>query len=588
MHASSSNKESTALQQALTKVRSGFLAVAVFSFFLNLLMLATPLYMLQVFQRVLGSGHLPTLIYLTIVTMFALLILGVLFTIRSWILGRVSGWLSAALSEPLIASSLKNTLAGSGTGAQPLRELGQLRAFIGGTGITAFFDSPWVPVFVAVIWLMHPWLGGLALISAVVLFILALLNELSTREPQQAANQEQSRAYQFAETSLRNAEVVQAMGMSKGLLARWSKLNAGALAQQSIAGSRSATFLGLSRFVRLSVQVGILGLGAMLVLKGELTPGQMIAASILLGRALAPVEQSMSAWHTFIAARSGYHQLQELLLKMPESPPGILLPPPKGLIQVENLGFQPQTAEKPILRGLSFTLSPGETLGIVGPSAAGKSTLCRLLVGVWAPTVGSVRLDSAEVHTWDREEFGRYVGYLPQDVELFSGTVRENIARMEETHDDEEVIAAARLADTHDMVLRLPNGYDTQIGVGGERLSAGQRKRVGLARALFRRPQVIVLDEPNANLDRDGENALQQALKTLHEQGVTVIMVVHHAKLLENTDKLLLLEGGRISAFGPRDEVLAGLSRNEQEERAPSKSAMPDPTLVQNPVPKQP
>ena len=276
-----------------------------------------------------------------------------------------------------------------------------------------------------------------------------------------------------------------------------------------------------------------------------------IAASILLGRALAPVEQSMSAWRTFITARSGYDSLQELLHKMPESPPGILLPPPKGLIQVDNLGFQPQTAEKPILRGLSFTLSPGETLGVVGPSAAGKSTLCRLLVGVWAPTVGSVRLDSAEVHTWNREEFGRYVGYLPQDVELFSGTVRENIARMEETHDDEEVIAAARLADTHDMVLRLPNGYDTQIGVGGERLSAGQRKRVGLARALFRRPQVIVLDEPNANLDRDGENALQQALKTLHEQRVTVIMVVHHAKLLENTNKLLLLEGGRRIVLAP-------------------------------------
>ncbi|UCH40538.1 MAG: type I secretion system permease/ATPase [Gammaproteobacteria bacterium] len=568
MHASKSDNESTALQQALVKVRGGFMAVAVFSFFLNLLMLATPLYMLQVFQRVLGSGHLPTLLYLTIVTLFALLILGLLFTIRAWILGRVSGWLSGALSEPLIAASLKSTLAGSGTGAQPLRELGQLQTFIGGQGITAFFDSPWVPVFVAVIWLMHPWLGGLALISAIVLFILALLNELSTREPQQAANQEQARAHQFAETSLRNAEVVQAMGMSKGLLARWNKLHAGALAQQGIAGSRSATFLGLSRFVRLSVQVAILGLGAMLVLSGELTPGQMIAASILLGRALAPVEQSISAWRHFLAARSGYGRLQELLQKMPEPPPGIVLPPPKGLIQVDNLGFQPPTAEKPILRGLTFTLSPGETLGIVGPSAAGKSTLCRLLVGVWKPTVGSARLDSAEIHSWNREEFGRYVGYLPQDVELFSGTVRENIARMEETHDDEEVIAAARLADVHDMVLRLPNGYDTQIGVGGAMLSAGQRQRVGLARALFREPRVVVLDEPNSNLDRVGENALQQTLKTLQENGTTVIMVVHHARVLENTDKLMLIEEGRIAAFGPRDEVLARLGGNDRAEPA--------------------
>jgi ABC-type protease/lipase transport system fused ATPase/permease subunit len=271
---------------------------------------------------------------------------------------------------------------------------------------------------------------------------------------------------------------------------------------------------------------------------------------------------------------------------MPEPPPGIMLPPPKGLIQVENLGFKPPTAEKPILRGLSFTVSPGETLGIVGPSAAGKSTLCRLLVGVWAPTVGSVRLDSAEVHSWNREEFGRYVGYLPQDVELFSGSVRENIARMEETHDDEEVIAAAKLADVHDMVLRLPNGYDTQIGVGGAMLSAGQRQRVGLARALFRGPQVVVLDEPNSNLDRVGETALQNALKTLHERGATVIMVVHHAKMLENTDKLLLIEEGRISSFGPRDEVLARLSQGEQAQRARSKSAAADPSLVQNPTPK--
>jgi PrtD family type I secretion system ABC transporter len=550
----------TALQEALHKIRGGFFAVAVFSFFLNLLMLATPLYMLQVYQRVLASGHHETLLYLTVITVFALLIFGLLYTTRAWILGRLSGWLSGALSGQLISASLKGALQGGASGAQPLRELGQLQAFIGGMGITALFDSPWVPVFIAVIWLMHPWLGVLALISAVILFIIALINELSTRKPQQAANQEQSKAYQFADASLRNAEVVQAMGMLPALLTRWHAVHNRALDQQGTASSRGATLLGLSKFLRLSVQVGVLGLGAMLVLAGELNPGQMIAASILLGRALAPVEQSIAAWRGFVSARTSYDRMQELLRELPEQSPTIVLPPPQGRIEFTNVTFRPEGVEKPILRGVSLALAPGETLGIIGPSAAGKSTLCRLLVGVWPPTIGTVRLDAAEVHAWNREEFGRYVGYLPQDVELFAGSVRENIARMAESHEDTEVIEAAKLADAHEMVLRLPDGYETQIGVGGARLSAGQRQRVGLARALFSNPKVVVLDEPNASLDRIGEAALLRAIKTLRAQGTTIVVVAHHASMLENVDKLLLLRDGRAEAFGPRNDVLAHLN----------------------------
>jgi PrtD family type I secretion system ABC transporter len=554
------DKQPSALQQAMHKLRGGLFAVAVFSFFLNLLMLATPLYMLQVYQRVLASGHHETLLYLTVITVFALLIFGLLYTTRARILGRLSAWLSGALSGPLISANLKRTLQGSSSGAQPLRELGQLQSFIGGMGITALFDSPWVPVFIAVIWLMHPWLGALALASAVVLFVIALINELSTRKSQRAANQEQARAYQFAETSLRNAEVVQAMGMLPAMLGRWHAVHNRALDQQNTASSRGATLLGLTKFLRLSVQVGVLGLGAMLVLAGELNPGQMIAASILLGRALAPVEQSIAAWRGFVAARSGYASMQELLEELPEQPPAIELPPPQGRIEFTNVTFRPQEVEKPILRGVSLVLAPGETLGIIGPSAAGKSTLCRLLVGVWPPTIGSVRLDAAEVHAWNREEFGRYVGYLPQDVELFAGTVRENIARMAESHEDAEVIEAAILADAHEMILRLPNGYDTQIGAGGARLSAGQRQRVGLARALFRHPKVVVLDEPNANLDRIGEAALLRAIKALQAQGTTIVMVAHHASMLNNVDKLLLLRDGRVEAFGPRNDVLKHLN----------------------------
>jgi len=565
-HSHHRDDQPTLLQQTLRKLRGGFVAVAIFSFFLNLLMLATPLYMLQIFQRVLSSGHMQTLLYLTLVTIFALLILGTLFTIRSWILARLSGWLGAAAGGPLISASLNSTLSGAATGAQPLRDLAHIQQFIGGSGITALFDAPWIPVFVAAIWLMHPWLGWLGAASAVVLFCLALLNELTTRKPQREATKGQAKAHQFVDTTLRNSEAVQAMGMLPNVLARWRLLQEQALTPQGAASSRSGTIIGLSRFLRLSVQVAILGLGAMLVLQGELTPGQMIAASILLGRALAPVEQSLVGWRGFITARSSYATLQELLRSAPERPPGTSLPAPTGRLEVANLTFKPPTADKPILQRVGFTVEPGTTLGIIGPSAAGKSTLCRLLVGVWPPTIGSVRLDSADVYTWNRAELGRHLGYLPQDVELFAGTIRENIARMGDAT-DEEVIAAARLADIHDMVLRLPNGYDTLITPGGSVLSAGQRQRVGLARAFLREPVLVVLDEPNSNLDRSGEAALRRSLALLKEKGSTIVVVAHHASVIEIVDRLLVLREGKVEAFGPRKEVLEKIAEMQRKQQ---------------------
>lgn len=564
----------TALDHAMKGAKEGFGAVAVFSFFLNLLMLATPLYMLQIFQRVLGSGHGYTLIYLTLITLFALLVLGLLFSIRTLILGRLSSWLNGALSSHLIAASLHSALAGDPRGSQPLRDLGQVQSFIGSTGITAMFDSPWVPVFVAVIWYMHPWLGMLALTSAILLFVLALVNELGTRAPQREAQQEQGRANQFADSSLRNAEVVQAMGMLPSLLGHFQGLNGKALDKQAIASGRSAAIQGLSRFVRLSVQVGILGLGASLVLDSQLTPGQMIAASILLGRALAPVEQSIAAWRSFVMARSSYERLQTLMHNTPEETPAMELPPPKGQVQVENVSFIPPGADKPVLRGINLALAPGQTLVVVGPSAAGKSTLCRLLVGVWSPSIGTVRLDGAEVASWNREAFGRHVGYLPQDVELFNGSVRQNIARMGEA-EDQEVIEAAQLADVHEMVLRLPQGYDTPVGVGGATLSAGQRQRIGLARALLRNPRIIVLDEPNASLDRAGEAALLRALNLLKKSGTTLIIVAHHASMLGGADCILALKDGRVGAFGPKQEVMTYLRGDKAEPQ--SATAQPNP-----------
>jgi PrtD family type I secretion system ABC transporter len=548
----------SALDQALRRSRSAFFAVAVFSFFLNLLMLATPLYMLQVYGRVLTSGHLPTLFYLTVITMFALLIMGVLSTIRSWILSRLGAWLNSGLSGDLIAAGIAGTLDGRPTGSQPLRDLNQVQAFISGVGITALFDAPWVPVFIAAIWLMHPWLGYFGVASAIMLLALAVVNELLTRRPQRAAAARQSRAYQFVEASFRNAEAVQAMGMVPALLRRWHELSGDALDDQATADARAAVILGASRFLRLAVQVGILGLGALLVLQSEATPGQMIAASILLGRALAPVEQSIGAWRQFVVARAGYGRLNALLQATPGRVPAIQLPVPEGRILVDNLMFRPANTDKPILRQVSFALEPGTVLGILGPSAAGKSTLCRLLVGVWRPTVGCVRLDAAEVHTWNREQFGRYVGYLPQDVELFAGSVQQNIARLGEAS-DEEVIEAAQLAGVHEMILQLPNGYATQIGEGGAVLSAGQRQRIGLARAILRRPKFLVLDEPNSNLDQAGEITLRRVLRSLKQSGTTIAMVAHHAAMLEVADQLLVLRDGQPEALGPRDNVLSAL-----------------------------
>jgi PrtD family type I secretion system ABC transporter len=543
------------LRDTLAGVRGGFISVGVFSFFLNLLMLATPLYMLAIYQRVLTSGHQGTLIYLTVATVFALLVMGGLFTIRAWLLSRISGWLSTRLSGRVLSASLDSALVGAPAGAQPLRDLGQLQAFISGPGITAMFDSPWLPIFVAVIWLMHPWLGMLALASAIALYLLAWINELLIRKPQQAAGQQQTRAYQFAESSLRNAEVVRAMNMMPTLQSRWQDLNAGALQDQDTASSRSAIIMGTTKFVRLSAQVAVLGLGAMLVLSGEITAGHMIAAAILLGRALAPVEQATGAWRGTVAARACYARLQNLLQSFPEEEPSMLLPKPEGKLEVDNASYRPPGMEKPVLQGISFAVMPGDMLAIIGPSASGKSTLCRLLVGVWPPTTGEVRLDSAEVHHWNREAFSDHVGYLPQGVELFAGSIRQNIARMGEAT-DEEVIAAAKLADVHDMILHLPEGYETVIGAGGFALSAGQRQRIGLARAMFRDPTVVILDEPNANLDRIGEAALVRTLKTLKARQVTVVLVVHHAGMLENVDKILILKEGRVDGFGPRNEII--------------------------------
>ncbi|NNG02987.1 MAG: type I secretion system permease/ATPase [Inquilinus sp.] len=543
------------LREALAACRTAFLWVLIAGIAVNALMLVSPIYMMQIFDRVLSSGRTETLIYLTMIAAFALLVLGILDAMRQQVLVRIGGWLDRTLGPKLIDSSVRGTVTGLAPSAQPLQDLAQVRGFIGGNGILALIDAPWTPIFIAVIWLMHPWLGMLAAAAAVFLFTLALINELATRGPLKRASEAQVEAQNEVVSALRNAELLQALGMLPALLARWRHSQGRSIDGQRAAGDRAATIIGTSKFTRLFVQVAILGLGAHLVLRAELTPGSMIAASILLGRCLAPVEQAIGAWKGFVTARTAQARLARLVAAVPAEPPRMELPPPEGRLQADGVVYTPGPGAPPILKRVSFYLAPGHSLGLIGPSGGGKSTLCRLLVGAALPTAGHVRLDGTEIHSWDRAQFGRHVGYLPQAVELFRATVRENIARLAEG-DPDRVVAAARAAGADELIRRLPDGYETLIGDGQVRLSGGQRQRIGLARALYDDPRLLILDEPNANLDLEGEEALVTALAAAKARGATVVLVTHRPSLLSTIDTVMMLRDGAVELHGPRDEVL--------------------------------
>jgi len=551
-------KRRTPVDDALAACRSAFLTVGLFSFAINILILASPLYMLQVYDRVLTTGHYETLALLTLMAGVALFILGTLEVLRSALLARVGRWLNARLGPDLLAISLRTRLMGDPSGAQPLRDLGQIQSFLGGQGLGVFFDSPWMPVFLVLIWFLHPMLGIVALLAALALFVMSLLNELMTRKPIGQANQAQIAATLQAEATIRNAEVVRAMGMQPAMVGRWASINETALDAMQQANERGGLLVGYTKFLRFFVQMAILGVGALLVLKGELSSGGMVAASILLGRALAPVEQAMGAWRTFTGARLAYARLQQRLAGLPAEPERTQLPDPVGRLSVEGVTYAPAGGDRPVLRQVGFALEPGEACAVVGPSAAGKSSLCRVLVGIAPPAQGCVRLDGAELGHWDPLLLGRFIGYLPQDVELFAGTVRENIARMGEGPDG-AVVEAARLAHAHEMILRLPQGYETQIGDGGTRLSAGQRQRLGLARAIYGQPKLVVLDEPNANLDQAGEEALAAAFAELKAAGATLVVMSHRQALLRHVDRILVMKDGKVEAFGPRDAIMQQL-----------------------------
>jgi ATP-binding cassette subfamily C protein/ATP-binding cassette subfamily C exporter for protease/lipase/ATP-binding cassette subfamily C protein EexD len=512
--------------------------------------------MLQVYDRVITTGHVETLVFLTGIAAIGLLVLTTLDALRSSIMVRVGCWLNDRLGPVFLASGIRAQLRGDAAGAQPLRDLAQVQNFIASQGLTVFFDAPWVIVFVALIWILHPVLGIIALVTAILLLLLSVANEMLTRRENVKASQSQILAMQQAEAAIRNAEVVHAMGMHPAVISRWQALNGDAMEATSSAAERGGILVGTTKFIRFFAQIAVLGAGAYYVIHGNLSAGTMIAASILLGRALAPVEVAMAAWRNFSATRIAYGRLKARLNDHVVDGERGKLPEPRGHLQIKNVSFG--TREHVILRNVSFEVRPGESVAMIGPSAAGKSTLCRLIVGTLAPTAGQIRLDGSEIMHWDPVQLGRYIGYVPQDVELFSGSVRENIARMGAV-DDHAVIDAAKLAHAHEMIQQLPDGYETRIGDGGLRLSGGQRQRIGLARAVYGNPKLIVLDEPNANLDQAGESALSTAIRDLKKRDVALIIVGHRPSTLAQADNIVLLREGRVELFGPRDATLQKL-----------------------------
>ncbi|MBA1242313.1 type I secretion system permease/ATPase [Pseudomonas japonica] len=544
------------IDAALLKYRRVFWSLAIFSGVINLLVLVPSLYMMQVYDRVLTSRNETTLLMLTLIAIGLFLLSGVIEWLRGQVMIRMSAGIDANLAQRLFDAAFTRSLRKTDSNpAQVFGDLTQVRQFITGQGLLAMLDAPWLPVFMVIAFLFHPWFGVLSLVVALTLVVLALWGELSTRPSLAQANALSMKANLYVNSSLHNAEVIQAMGMLPALRKRWGWLQQGMIASQAVASDRGARISAMTRFVRIAAQSLSLGLGALLVLEGQISGGMMIAMSLLLGRALAPVEVAIGSWKQFVGARQSYRRLSDLLAEEPVAVPPMALPAPTGALKVEQLQVAAPNSQEPIIRGLDFELAKGEILAVIGPSASGKSSLARALVGIWPPLAGAVRLDGAPLDQWAPEDLGPYLGYLPQDIELFDGSVAENIARFGEL-DSEPIIQAARHAGIHDMILRFPQGYDTVLGPGGQGLSGGQKQRIGLARAVFKQPALIVLDEPNSNLDEAGEKALVHALRALKNAGSTIIMITHRPSVLGVVDKILVLNEGRQQLFGTRDQVL--------------------------------
>ena len=551
----------TTLDKAIAAAKLAVIQALLFSFFINILMLALPLYSLQVLDRVISSGSLETLFYLTFVILAALAALSVVQVIRSFMLIRLSNWFEQKLGLDLFAHSIyKSAKLSSSAGSQNLRDLGAIRGFVTGGAFSSLLDAPWAIIFIVILFFIHPWIGMLAIFGGGLLLAISVMNEYMTEPLVKEAGEYTVQSMVRAEAATRNSEAIEGMGMLSNVSRSWHALDMRGNRLQTTASNTSAALSGIAKFIRFALQIAVTGLGAYLVLdSNSMSVGGMIASSILVGRALAPFEASINSWKASISARAAYNRLKSSLQSVPARIESLHLPKPSGKIDVEDVYYVVPGTNVPIIRNLSFSLQPGEIIGVVGPSAAGKSTLMKLLLGIWQTTTGSVRLDGADVYSWNRDDFSHYVGYLPQQADLFDGTIKDNIARLVPGASDESIIHAAKMAHAHDMILHLAQGYETDIGPNGAILSAGQRQRIGLARAFYGDPKFVVLDEPNANLDQEGEEALLNTIKNAKKQGITTVIVSHRPAIMEAVDTMMVLKDGGILAYGARDDVLAKL-----------------------------
>lgn len=576
------------LKKSLLSAKKSFIMVGLFSMFINILMLVPPLYMLQLYDRVLGSRSQDTLIMLTLIVVVLFITMGLLEVVRSRVLVRVGNKLDSMLSQRIFDSLFELERKAPGrSSSMPLNDLTQVRQFMTGNGLFAFFDAPWMPIYIIVLFIFHPAFGFFAIFAAIVLVGITIANEYSTKDKLAEANNLSRASTIYVDSNIRNAEVVNAMGMRNNISKVWADKYFGFLNAQNIASDSAGVWSNLSKSLRVMFQSLILGLGAYLAINMEVTPGMMIAASIIMGRALAPLDLIIGSWKGFSSARSSYERIEGLLNDFPKDKEYMQLPAPKGEITLENVVVIPPSGTVPSLKGISMRIEKGDVVGIIGPSAAGKSSLARVMLGLWPLSNGVARIDKADISQWDREDLGKYVGYLPQDIELFEGTVSQNIARFGEV-EPEKVVEAASKAGVHEMILKLNEGYDTKIGPGGASLSGGQRQRIGLARALYNNPVFVVLDEPNSNLDDVGEAALVEAIKTLRAGGTTVVIITHRTNVLQATNKLALINNGVLELYGNTNDVLNAIAQKQQAAagQAQAQAQAQRPAAAQSVVPK--
>lgn len=563
------------VKEAILASKKSFLVVGFLSLFINILMLVPPLYMLQLYDRVLTSRSEDTLYMLTGIVVVLFITMALLEIVRSKVLVKVGNKLDMLLSQRIFTSlfDLANKHPGKAS-SMPLSDLTSIRQFMTGNGLFAFFDAPWIPIYIGVLFIFHPYFGYFAIFAAIVLVIFTILNEYSTKEKLLEANNLNRASTMYVDSNLRNAEVINAMGMKDNIQNIWQQKYYGFLNAQNSASNKAGVWSNISKSSRMMFQSLMLGLGGYLAIQDEVSAGMMIAGSIIMGRALAPLDLMINSWKGFNSARTSYGRLDALLTDFPKDKEYMELPAPEGEVLLEGVVVVPPGAKEPSVKGISMLIQKGDVVGIVGPSAAGKSSLARVILGLWPLVQGKARLDKADVSQWDKILLGKYIGYLPQDIELFEGTISQNIARFAEI-DNKKVVEAAKKAGVHEMILRLPDGYDTKIGVGGATLSGGQRQRIGFARAIYDNPVLVVLDEPNSNLDDQGEAALVRAIQTLKEDNTTVIIITHRPTILQVTNKLAVVKQGLLEAYGDTNEILSKMAEAAKATQAPKQMAKP-------------